>query len=98
MRCFALPAGELGVRLSKDLTAVAASALQKNMVNLGPLVLPFTEKFLFAVNLIRKKLAGKGKVPSYTPDFSLAFDHICIHSGEYPVQNHTHHAVENLLA
>eukprot|EP00879_Flechtneria_rotunda_P008746 GHRR01009160.1.p1 GENE.GHRR01009160.1~~GHRR01009160.1.p1 ORF type:complete len:292 (+),score=90.74 GHRR01009160.1:2046-2921(+) len=75
--------GELGVRLSKDLTSVAASALQKNMVNLGPLVLPFTEKFLFAVNLIQKKLSGngKGKAQTYTPDFSLAFDHICIHSG-----------------
>eukprot|EP00878_Enallax_costatus_P009912 GHUV01010349.1.p1 GENE.GHUV01010349.1~~GHUV01010349.1.p1 ORF type:complete len:507 (+),score=77.65 GHUV01010349.1:205-1725(+) len=75
--------GDLGVRLSKDLTQVAAGALQKNMVLLGPLVLPFSEKFLFAVNLIRKKLAGKaGKgMKSYTPDFSLAFDHICIHSG-----------------
>jgi hypothetical protein len=33
--------GELGVCLSKELTQVAASALQKNMINLGPLVLPF---------------------------------------------------------
>jgi 3-ketoacyl-CoA synthase len=70
------------VRLSKELTAVAASALQKNMVNLGPLVLPFTEKFLFAVNLLKRRFSGKGKVTPYTPDFSLAFDHICIHSGE----------------
>lgn len=76
------PAGELGVRLSKDLTAVAASALQKNMVLLGPLVLPFSEKFLFAINLIRRKLLGNKKLPPYTPDFSLAFEHICIHSGE----------------
>uniref|UniRef100_A0A383VBC9 3-ketoacyl-CoA synthase n=1 Tax=Tetradesmus obliquus TaxID=3088 RepID=A0A383VBC9_TETOB len=72
--------GDLGVRLSKDLTAVAASALQKNMVTLGPLVLPFSEKFLFAVNLLKRKFRGK-KVAPYTPDFQLAFDHICIHSG-----------------
>jgi 3-ketoacyl-CoA synthase len=55
------------------------------MVSLGPLVLPFTEKFLFAVNLLKRKFSGKGKVAPYTPDFSLAFDHICIHSGEYIV-------------
>eukprot|EP00775_Hariotina_reticulata_P001695 gene1695-2040_t len=73
--------GELGVRLSKDLTQVAASALQKNMVNLGPLVLPFSEKFLFAVNLLQRKLNQGKKVPAYVPDFSLAFEHICIHSG-----------------
>ncbi|KAF8055276.1 KCS1 [Scenedesmus sp. PABB004] len=74
--------GDLGVRLSKDLTAVAAGALQKNMVLLGPLVLPFSEKFLFAVNLLRRKLGSKAtRPPPYTPDFSLAFEHICIHSG-----------------
>lgn len=70
------------MRLSKDLTQVAASALQKNMVNLGPLVLPFSEKFLFAINLIRRKLLGNKRLPPYTPDFALAFDHFCIHSGE----------------
>lgn len=70
------------MRLSKDLTAVAASALQKNMVMLGPLVLPFSEKFLFAINLIRRKLLGNKKLKPYTPDFSLAFEHICIHSGK----------------
>lgn len=75
--------GELGVRLSKDLTSVAASALQKNMTLLGPLVLPFSEKFIFAINLIRRKLLGNKKLKPYTPDFSLAFDHICIHSGEW---------------
>jgi 3-ketoacyl-CoA synthase len=71
------------VRLSKELTAVAASALQKNMMLLGPLVLPFSEKFLFAINLIRRKLLGNKKLPPYTPDFTLAFEHICIHSGEW---------------
>jgi hypothetical protein len=80
--CCCCDTGDLGVRLSKDLTAVAASALQKNMVTLGPLVLPFSEKFLFAVNLLKRKFRGK-KVAPYTPDFQLAFDHICIHSGEH---------------
>jgi hypothetical protein len=36
------------VRLNKDLTKVAASALQKNMVGLGPLVLPFRCVMRFA--------------------------------------------------
>jgi 3-ketoacyl-CoA synthase len=40
-----------------------------------------SEKFLFVVNLIQKKLSHDKKIPTYVPDFSLAFEHICIHSG-----------------
>ena len=37
-------AGNLGVRLSKELMAVAGEALKTNVTTLGPLVLPFSEQ------------------------------------------------------
>ena len=72
--------GELGVRLGKDLTAVAAGALSRNMGELGPLVLPLSEKLAFAANLFGRKALGMAIKP-YVPDFTLALSHVCIHSG-----------------
>jgi 3-ketoacyl-CoA synthase len=40
-------AGEIGVRLSKELMAVAGEALKTNVTTLGPLVLPFSEQVRF---------------------------------------------------
>lgn len=45
------------------------------------MVLPFSEQLLFAANMIARKLVGKRRVKPYVPDFSVAFDHICIHTG-----------------
>lgn len=59
-------------------------ALQANITTLGPLVLPFSEQLLFLLNLVHRKVAKalKGnKVKPYIPDFKLAFDHVCIHTG-----------------
>jgi 3-ketoacyl-CoA synthase len=47
---------------------------------LGPLVLPFSEQFMFFVTLVRKKIL-KAKVKLYIPNFKLAFKHFCIHAG-----------------
>ncbi len=69
------------MRLSKDLTKVAAQALMINLSRLGPLILPFSEKLIFAANMLGRKLYGKAKVKSYIPDFKSAVEHICIHSG-----------------
>lgn len=75
------PAGQVGVHLSKDLMAIAGHALKANITALGPRVLPLGEKLKFAANLIgRKALRIKGLAP-YTPDFTTAFDHFCIHTG-----------------
>jgi len=71
----------VGVRLSKDLTVVAGDALMANLSRLGPLILPASEKLIFAANLIGRKLYGKAKVKAYIPDFKSAVEHICIHSG-----------------
>lgn len=72
-----------GVSLSKELMAVAGEALKANITTLGPLVLPLSEQLLFFANLVARKLgrlSGK-RVKPYIPDFKLAFDHVCIHTG-----------------
>ncbi|KAF8379932.1 hypothetical protein HHK36_027397 [Tetracentron sinense] len=72
--------GTVGVSLARELMAVAGDALKTNITTLGPLVLPFSEQFMFFVTLVRRKLM-KAKVKPYIPDFKLAFEHFCIHAG-----------------
>ncbi|KAL4322915.1 hypothetical protein AHAS_Ahas14G0258200 [Arachis hypogaea] len=55
-------------------------ALKTNITTLGPLVLPTSEKLLFFATLVVKNLL-KLKVKAYIPDFKLAFEHFCIHTG-----------------
>lgn len=70
------------MRLGKELMGVAANGLKLNMTRLGPLVLPLSEQLLFAGNMIARLLLGPKKVKAYVPDFGLAFDHICLHTGD----------------
>ncbi|CAI9764906.1 unnamed protein product [Fraxinus pennsylvanica] len=72
--------GTVGVSLARELMAVAGDALKTNITTLGPLVLPFSEQFLFLVSLLKRKVF-KAKVRPYIPDFKLAFEHFCIHAG-----------------
>ncbi|KAI3469654.1 hypothetical protein Pfo_026317 [Paulownia fortunei] len=72
--------GNLGISLSKDLMAIAGEALQANITTLGPLVLPMSEQLLFLATLVARKVF-KMKVKPYVPDFKLAFEHFCIHTG-----------------
>ncbi|KAK4422879.1 3-ketoacyl-CoA synthase 20 [Sesamum alatum] len=73
--------GKLGMTISKDLIGVAGRALKANIAALGPLVLPISEQLLFLVNnVVRKWFKIKGISP-YVPDFKLAFNHFCIHTG-----------------
>ena len=74
------PAGVLGVRLQKDVMAVAGESLKVNITTLGPLVLPVSEQLLFFLNLIARKVL-RVKWRPYIPDFRLAFEHFCIHTG-----------------
>jgi 3-ketoacyl-CoA synthase len=60
---------------------VAGEALKANITTLGPLVLPLSEQLLFALNMVARKLLGRKKVRPYIPDFKLAFEHVCIHTG-----------------
>ncbi|KAK4482838.1 hypothetical protein RD792_010010 [Penstemon davidsonii] len=72
--------GNLGISLSKDLMAIAGQALQANITTLGPLVLPMSEQLLFFTTLVLRKLF-KMNIKPYIPDFKLAFEHFCIHTG-----------------
>eukprot|EP00208_Stichococcus_sp_RCC1054_P001072 CAMPEP_0206145068 /NCGR_PEP_ID=MMETSP1473-20131121/26246_1 /ASSEMBLY_ACC=CAM_ASM_001109 /TAXON_ID=1461547 /ORGANISM="Stichococcus sp, Strain RCC1054" /LENGTH=509 /DNA_ID=CAMNT_0053541129 /DNA_START=200 /DNA_END=1729 /DNA_ORIENTATION=- len=72
--------GKVGVHLSRDLMAIAGGSLKANITTLGPLVLPVSEQLLFFVNLICRKVF-KRKMRAYIPDFKLAFEHFCIHTG-----------------
>ncbi|CAL5229859.1 g13269 [Coccomyxa viridis] len=72
--------GTTGVYLSKDLMAIAGHALKANITTLAPLVLPVSEQLLFFMNLIARKVF-KRKIKAYIPDFKLAFEHVCIHTG-----------------
>nr|QYJ54438.1 3-ketoacyl-CoA synthase-like protein [Consolida ajacis] len=72
--------GAVGVSLAKELMEVAGDALKTNITTLGPLVLPFSEQFMFFVTLVRRKIM-KAKVKPYIPDFKTAFEHFCIHAG-----------------
>jgi len=73
--------GDVGVRLSKDLTSVAAEALMLNLTRLGPLILPLSEKLLFVHSLIKEKIYGRDRKNPHIPNFKAAVQHICIHSG-----------------
>lgn len=57
-------------------------ALKANITTLSPLVLPLSEQMLFAVNMVARKVLGKKRLRPYIPDFKLAFEHVCIHTGE----------------
>ncbi|KAM7462890.1 hypothetical protein LguiA_031011 [Lonicera macranthoides] len=70
----------LGLSLSKDIIAVAGETLKTNITTLGPLVLPVSEQLLFLATSIARNIF-KMKIKPYVPDFKLAFEHFCIHSG-----------------
>lgn len=72
--------GNKGLDLSVDLTAVATRTLKCNISTLAPLVLPPSEKILFALSFISQKLFKK-RVKLYLPDFRTAFEHFCVHAG-----------------
>jgi len=72
--------GKTGVHLSKELMHIAGHTLKANITTLGPLVLPLSEQILFFANLVARKVFAL-KFRPYIPDFKLAFEHFCIHTG-----------------
>ncbi|KAI5056187.1 hypothetical protein GOP47_0029708 [Adiantum capillus-veneris] len=70
-----------GLSLSPDLVEVAGDAIKTNITTLGPLVLPLSEHLLFLATLFCKKVLRKKDMKPYIPDFKLAFEHFCIHTG-----------------
>lgn len=72
---------KVGVELNRDLVKVAGKAMEVNLTRLGPLVLPWNEKLVFAANWVARKVL-RGKIKPYIPDFKQAFDHFCLHAGK----------------
>lgn len=72
--------GNLGIKLSKDLSVIGGEALKTNIMTIGPSVLPAFEQLLFVFNLLIRKLFNQKWKP-YVPDFTKAFEHFCIHAG-----------------
>jgi len=81
-----------GVALKKELIAVAGRTVMRNLSRLGPLVLPMSEQVKFAANAVLRaavKVAPPSVAASvpeawkkaYNPNFSKAFDAVCIHTG-----------------
>ncbi|VAH53063.1 unnamed protein product [Triticum turgidum subsp. durum] len=73
--------GNLGIALSRELMNVAEDALKANIMATGPLVLPASELLKFLFFYVTKKMLFWWKVGPYIPNFSLAFEHFCIHAG-----------------
>ena len=73
--------GKVGVSLSKDLIKVAGEALRRNIMTLGPRVLPLSEKIIYLAVLVARKVLGMKHLKPYVPDFRLAFEHFCVHAG-----------------
>ncbi|KAG9134312.1 hypothetical protein Leryth_027566 [Lithospermum erythrorhizon] len=76
--------GFIGVTITKDLLVSAKNAISSNLITLGPLILPFSEKVLFILNIMKRKI-GRGKSKKYVPKFNVAVDHFFPHVGGRPV-------------
>ncbi|RLN13679.1 hypothetical protein C2845_PM09G06750 [Panicum miliaceum] len=74
--------GILGVKLSKDLVAIAGEALRANITTIAPVVLPFSEQLSFFLSFVAQKVfIKKSASTKQVPNFSLAVEHFCIHAG-----------------
>uniref|UniRef100_A0A7N0ZRH9 3-ketoacyl-CoA synthase n=1 Tax=Kalanchoe fedtschenkoi TaxID=63787 RepID=A0A7N0ZRH9_KALFE len=72
--------GSVGVSLARDLPRIAGEGLKTHLGALGPLVLPTAEQLRLLASLARKKFFEPG-AKTYIPNFKLAFEHFCIHTG-----------------
>ncbi|KAI0493833.1 hypothetical protein KFK09_023958 [Dendrobium nobile] len=74
--------GGIGVALTKDLVGVAGASLRSHISTLAPYVLPVSELVRYAYCVARSVAKGERKAAAaYVPDFTVAFEHICIHAG-----------------
>lgn len=72
--------GNVGVALTKDLIRVAGEGLREHIRTLAPRVLPIRELIAYAYSVVSCVLS-RGDDKPIAPDFTAAFEHICIHTG-----------------
>ncbi|KAG0485035.1 hypothetical protein HPP92_009114 [Vanilla planifolia] len=74
--------GGIGVALTKDLVRVAGTSLRAHISTLAPRVLPISELLRYAWRVAQSAVRLEWKASAaQVPDFTAAFEHICIHSG-----------------
>ncbi|XP_030456613.1 3-ketoacyl-CoA synthase 20-like [Syzygium oleosum] len=78
------PWGQVGVTITKDLMAVAINAIEANIAVFGRLILPMSEKILYAANCLVRRF-HMANVEPYVPDFKKVVDHVFPHVGGKPV-------------
>ncbi|MCD9645699.1 hypothetical protein HAX54_034825 [Datura stramonium] len=73
--------GITGVSLTKDLVRVAAVNLGQHIKILAPRVLPLPQFTNYAYSIIKSTISSQEKSKPVVPDFTTAFEHMCIHTG-----------------
>ncbi|KAM7511278.1 hypothetical protein LguiB_010153 [Lonicera macranthoides] len=71
--------GITGISLTKDLIRVAAVNLRQHIKILAPKVLPLSQLIQYLFLAAKSTYSGESKSP--VPDFTTAFEHMCIHTG-----------------
>lgn len=72
--------GNTGVSLTKDLIRVAGQNLRAHLTTLAPRVLPLSQLVQYVKSVVLSVLT-QGESKTMVPDFTTAFEHICIHTG-----------------
>ncbi|KAM0071727.1 putative FAE1/Type III polyketide synthase-like protein [Helianthus debilis subsp. tardiflorus] len=78
-------AGIIGVNVNRDLLAAAIATIKPNLITVGHLILPITEKLAYQVIYIARKLLPLLKIQQYVPNYGDAVDHFLPHVGVKPV-------------
>ncbi|KAI3820324.1 hypothetical protein L1987_07869 [Smallanthus sonchifolius] len=72
--------GITGVSLTKDLIRVAGVNLRQHIKILAPRVLPLSQLVRYVYSVMAVAMSG-GQLKPIVPDFTTAFEHICVHTG-----------------
>ncbi|XP_059285745.1 3-ketoacyl-CoA synthase 17-like, partial [Lycium ferocissimum] len=73
--------GITGVSLTKDLIRVAGLNLRQHIKILAPRVLAITQLTNYAYSIVMSTILSQRKFKPVVPDFTTAFEHLCIHTG-----------------
>ncbi|KAL6968259.1 3-ketoacyl-CoA synthase [Sarracenia purpurea var. burkii] len=76
--------GRGGITITKDLSNAALDAIKSNLISLGPLVLPFSERAHYLLNCIMRRL-HVANIEPYVPNFKRTSDHFLPHVSAKPI-------------
>ncbi|KAK9080792.1 hypothetical protein SSX86_000550 [Deinandra increscens subsp. villosa] len=73
--------GITGISLTKDLIRVASVSLREHIKILAPRVLPLSQLVRYVYSVLAMAMSSTGDLKPIVPDFTTAFEHICVHTG-----------------